>query len=242
MKKIYLLLFCFYISQNAVAQVQQVFRIDAPITVQVQIKYPHLLFEPSNQSKAIDGKLPMIVFLHGAGERGINIELVKIHGPPKIVEQNTAFPFIVLSPQCPEGERWDAFQLGLLIDQIAQKYPVDKERIYLTGLSMGGFGTWDTAIQHPDKFAAIAPICGGSIIHAFQAEKTKHIPTWVFHGALDSVVPISNSAQIVKASKKAGSSIKFTVYSEAGHDSWTETYNNPELYEWFLSHSLKSRK
>ncbi len=237
--KILLFIYIFLIgfAPDADAQEQQVLKIEKLVQAEIKIKYTHLLFLPSNQSKAIDGKLPMIVFLHGAGERGTDIELVKTHGPPKMVEQDKNFPFIVLSPQCPKGERWNALQLNLLIDQIIDNYPVDTNRIYLTGLSMGGFGTWDTAIEYPKKFAAIAPICGGSIIHAFQVDKVKHIPTWVFHGALDEVVPISNSSKIVRAAKKLDANIKFTVYAEAGHDSWTATYNNPDLYKWFLSHS-----
>jgi len=224
--------------QTAAAQTQKAMKIDKVVKLKLEIEYPFLLFTPNNKSEAMDGKLPMIVFLHGAGERGTDIDLVKVHGPPKIVENDKDFPFIVLSPQCPKGDRWNPLQLNLLIDNIIKNYPVDKNRIYLTGLSMGGFGTWDLAIAYPDKFAAIAPICGGSIIHAFQVEKIKNIPTWVFHGALDNVVPISNSAKIVQAAKAARNDMEFTVYPKAGHDSWTETYNNQALYEWFLTHSL----
>ncbi len=233
-----LIITIFFTFQTASAQVQKAMKIDKPVKLKVEITYPFLLFTPNNKSEAVDGKLPMIVFLHGAGERGTNIELIKTHGPPKIVESDKDFPFIVLSPQCPKGDRWNPFQLNLLIDNIIKNHPVDKNRIYLTGLSMGGFGTWDTAIEYPDTFAAIAPICGGSIIHAFQVEKIKHIPTWVFHGALDNVVPIGNSAKIVEAAKAVRNDMAFTVYAKAGHDSWTETYNNKELYEWFLTHSL----
>ena len=110
-------------------------------------------------------------------------------------------------------------------------------RIYLTGLSMGGYGTWSLAIAYPGRFAAIAPVCGGS--EPFFAGRIKDIPAWIFHGAKDSVVPVSKSEEMVNALKKHGSNVKFTVYPEAKHDSWTATYNNPELYEWFLKQTLQ---
>ncbi len=210
------------------------------VKIKVQVEYDYLVFTPSNKSKAIDGKLPLLVFLHGAGERGDDLSLLSTtHGPPMLVEKDSDFPFIVLSPQCPEGDRWNALQVRLLVDHIVKKYPVDASRIYLTGLSMGGFGTWDTAIHHPNYFAAIAPICGGSIIHAFQAKRIKHIPTWAFHGAKDQVVPVDNTRRIVKALKEEKSDVKYTEYPEAGHNSWTETYNNPALYTWLLQQRLK---
>lgn len=201
----------------------------------LNIDYNYLLFTPTNTEQVVNGEFPLIIFLHGAGERGDDLSLVKKHGPPKIVEENPDFPFMVLSPQCPKGDRWDALQLGMLLDHIVATQPVDMKRIYLTGLSMGGFGTWDFAIKYPRRFAAIAPICGGSIIHAFQADKVRYIPAKVFHGAKDQVVPVENSRRIVAALEKLGAWIQYTEYPEAGHDSWTETYADPKLYEWFLS-------
>ncbi len=124
--------------------------------------------------------------------------------------------------------------LNDLLDKIIAEDRVDADRVYLTGLSMGGYGTWDWAIQSPDRFAAIAPICGGG--NPDKVRAIRSMPVWVFHGAKDPTVPIAESEKMVKALKKAGSNVKFTVYPEAGHDSWTETYNNPELYKWFLSH------
>ena len=205
----------------------------------IPAKYQYLLFVPENQAAARDGKLPMIIFLHGAGERGTDIEKVKVHGPPKLVESQKDFPFIVLSPQCPTGERWRPHQLAALIDEVISKYPVDTDRLYLTGLSMGGYGSWDLSQAYPDKFAAIAPICGGNDINSWMVDKIKHLPSWVFHGALDNVVPVGQSAMIVRALKAVEADVKFTVYPEAGHDSWTETYANPTLYEWFLKHEKK---
>jgi len=211
-------------------QIQQQKHFEAPITVTAKINY--LLFLPQgyDQSKQ---RWPLMLFLHGAGESGTNLAKVKVHGPPKIVESKTDFPFILVSPQSP-GFGWNPDTLNALLDDIVRHYRVDKHRIYLTGLSMGGFGTWALAAAHPEKFAAIAPICGGG--DPADARKLVGLPIWVFHGGKDQVVPIQRSRDMVDAVKAAGGNVKFTEYPEAGHDSWTETYNNPELYSWFLSH------
>jgi predicted peptidase len=176
---------------------------------------------------------PLILFLHGAGERGSDLEKVKTHGPPKLLEKED-FPFIVVSPQAPEGAGWMPDLLNALLDEVIERLPVDRDRIYLTGLSMGGFGTWRLAIEHPERFAAIAPICGGG--EAYRVCRLKNLPVWAFHGAKDNVVPLKAQEEMVEALKQCGGNVKFTVYPEAGHDSWTETYANPELYRWFLEH------
>ena len=149
-------------------------------------------------------------------------------------------------PQCPEDERWsDEVILGLL-DELISKYRVDTNRIYLTGLSMGGFGTWSLGTRHPERFAAIAPICGGGeVIDVLLSTKTKaealkSLGVWAFHGAKDPVVALAESERMVAALKRAGATdVRLTVYPEAGHDSWTATYEDPKLYEWFLSHRRK---
>ena len=205
-------------------------RFEREITIRVRLQY--LLYLPQEYEE--DGKeWPLLVFLHGAGEVGDNLELVKKHGPPKLIAQGKQFPFIVVSPQSPQ-RGWNPHAVAALVDEICTQYRVDRSRIYLTGLSMGGFGTWQTAALYPEKFAAIAPICGGG--DPRWAKTLKQIPTWVFHGAKDRVVPIAFSRRMVEALKAAGADVKFTVYPNAGHDAWTETYNNPKLYEWFLSH------
>lgn len=193
----------------------------------------YLLFLPKDYVEE-KKRWPLILFLHGAGERGDDLELIKRHGPPKIVEEQEDFPFILVSPQCPKDGWWSNDFLNALLDEVVTRYRVDKDRIYVTGLSMGGFGTWNLAIEYPDRFAAIASICGGG--NPLEACKLKHVPVWVFHGAKDNVVPIKKSEEMVNALRECGGNVKFTVYPEAGHDSWTETYNNPELYEWFLKH------
>ncbi len=197
----------------------------------------YLLYLPKGYHET-EQKWPLMLFLHGAGERGNDLELVKKHGPAKLVEQGKDFPFIIVSPQCPSGQWWTekTDTLMALLDDIESKYAVDTSRVYLTGLSMGGFGTWTLACRHPERFAAIAPICGGG--DWYLADRLKDVPVWAFHGAKDTVVPIALSETMVQAVERAGGSAKLTVYPEANHDSWTATYDNPELYEWLLSHRL----
>lgn len=208
------------------------------ITKTLSCKY--LLFLPEGYRQK-NQRWPLILFLHGAGERGNDLELVKKHGPPKIVEQRKDFPFIVVSPQCPGGSWWtDEIEvLTNLLDEVVARHQVDKTRIYLTGLSMGGYGTWSLAAAHPECFAAIAPICGGG--KRFMAGNLKNVPVWAFHGAKDNVVPVKESEEMVQAIKAAGGDAKLTVYPDAGHDSWTATYNNQELYDWFLAHRKNSQ-
>lgn len=209
------------------------------ISIDLKLDYKYLLVYPKTRSEG--QRLPLIIFLHGSGERGDSVELVKVHGPWYFASGNDDFPFIILAPQCREGETWDPYKLDLFLDKIITRYPIDTNRIYLTGLSRGGFGTWDWAFYRPDRFAAIAPICGASNYHVLNANKLKDIPAWVFHGALDDVIPVEFSTNLVKRIKSLGGDIRFTVYPYAGHDSWTETYMNPELYNWFLSHQKPDR-
>jgi predicted peptidase len=204
----------------------------------------YLLFLPAGYDTNSTQRWPLILFLHGAGERGDHIWDVAKHGPPKVDTQNTNFPFIVVSPQCPAGSIWSDDLLLALLDNIEAKYPVDLHRVYLTGLSMGGFGTWSLGLSHPERFAAIAPLCGGGdVIGPFlatgvQASALKTLPVWAFHGAKDPVVPVQESERMVGLLKRLGvHEVKLTIYPEAQHDCWTQTYNHPELFDWFLQHS-----
>lgn len=182
-------------------------------------------------------KLPLLIFLHGMGERGNDLNKVKFHGPPSFLDDKKDFPFICISPQCPDTIYWNEELLLPFYDEIIAKYPIDKNRIYITGLSMGGFGTWKSIIAKPDLFAAAVPICGGG--DPSKLESIKSLPIWVFHGAKDDVVPLIRSKEMVDGLKELGSDVKFTVYPEATHNSWTETYNNPELYDWLLQQKKK---
>lgn len=204
----------------------------------------YLLCLPDGYGADASQRWPLILFLHGAGERGDDIWQVAKHAPPKIDTTATNFPFIVVSPQCPPGENWSDEVLLALLDEIESQYAVDTQRVYLTGLSMGGFGTWSLGVSHPDRFAAIAPICGGGEFIKVYLAAERHqaaltsLGVWAFHGGKDPVVPLEESQRMVSYLRKLGvSEVKLTVYPEAEHDSWTQTYANPELFAWFLQHS-----
>ena len=178
--------------------------------------------------------MAVVLFLHGAGERGDDLELVKRHGPPMLVEAGRDFPFILVSPQCAADSWWSGDVLCALLDEVIEHHDVDEDRVYLTGLSMGGYGTWELATAQPDRFAAVAPVCGGG--HFMRAYRLAQLPVWVFHGAKDTIVPLEKSAEMVRALEACGGNVTFTVYPHAAHDCWTETYANAALYEWFLQH------
>lgn len=197
----------------------------------VKGKIHYLAFLPKSYSPRGD-KVPLIVFLHGSGERGADLEKVKTWGPPAIVEKDPDFPFMVVSPQVAEGEWWDSYQLKSMLDDVLKRYNVDPKRIYLTGISMGGYGAWDFAARYPDYFAAVAPICGGGIPRL--ATRLKNVPVWAFHGLKDDAVPESESARMVEALKAQGGNVKYTVLPEAGHvEAWVHAYGQAGLFEWF---------
>ena len=205
-------------------------------------RFDYLLYLPTDYASDKAKLWPLVLFLHGAGERGSDLQKVAVHGLPKKVRAGEKFPFILVSPQCPEGQVWDESALIGLLDRIQLQYRVDPKRVYVTGLSMGGYGTWGLAQRYPQRFAAVAPICGGGdrirALLPSQVQALKTLGVWAFHGAKDTVVPLSESERMVEAFKRNGvTDIQLTVYPEANHDSWTETYNNPKLYEWLLQHS-----
>lgn len=209
---------------------------DKPVPVMLR----YLLYLPKDYDQK--ESWPLVIFLHGAGERGDDLEKVKIHGPPKLIEAGQDFPAIVVSPQCAQGQWWTTqmLELSALIDDIEANYKVDKRRVYLTGLSMGGYGTWALAAYAPKRFAALVPICGGG--EPRRAMMLRSTPIWAFHGAKDAVVPLAQSEEMVDALKRSSGNVKLTVYPEAGHDSWTETYDNPELWKWLFEQQLPGKE
>ncbi len=223
---------------SAGVQVPQQF--ESEVTRHLRVQY--LLFLPLQYPARPRKRWPLILFLHGAGERGTDLSKVSIHGPPKLVQNQPDFPFVVVSPQCPNGQHWSNDLLLALLDDVVQRYRIDQHRLYLTGLSMGGYGAWRLALARPERFAALAPLCGGGeVLPIFLAsvERRRALRTlgiWAFHGAKDPVVPLSESERMVEALRKVGAQPKLTVYPESGHDCWTETYENPALYQWFLEH------
>ena len=223
---------------------QQVKSFNGKVTKILSTRY--LLYLPKDYEGRTRKRWPLILFLHGAGERGTDISRVAMHGPPKMVKQGKEFSFIIVSPQCPANRRWDDDLLLALLEEVAGNYKVDKSRVYLTGISMGGYGTWSLGLAHPEKFAAIAPICGGGdpvallLANPKKVDSIKTLGVWAFHGVKDSVVKLEESQRMVEALKKFGcKEVELTIYPEAQHDSWTETYNNPKLYDWFLAHQRK---
>ena len=220
---------------------QKEFRFHGRITRKIALR--SLLYLPKEYQPADGRRWPLLCFLHGAGERGADLALVAKHGPPKLAANKNEFPFILLSPQCPTGQIWDDAVLLALLDHVMAKFSIDTRRVCLTGLSMGGYGTWSLGLKHPGRFAAIAPVCGGGshadilLANPDQSRAMRTLGVWAFHGAKDTVVPPAESKVMVAALKRAGCrNVTLTLYPHTGHDAHTETYNNPKLYEWFLSH------
>lgn len=214
--------------------VQRAARLDT----QVKVEMDYQLYLPADYEK--QDAWPLVLFLHGSGERGSDLEKVKIHGPPKLVAAGKQFPFILVSPQCPDDQTWEPIKLLGLLDDLGRKYKVDADRVYVTGLSMGGSGAWRLAAYAPDRFAAIAPICGGG--EGGANKRLAHLPVWFFQGALDEGGSLDRTMRLVIGLKKNGGTPKLTIYPEGGHDVWTETYNNPELYTWLLAQKRTSKK
>lgn len=198
--------------------------------------YSYLRFLPEGYPG--EAAWPLLLFLHGVGERGDDLERVKAHGVPRVLEEGVDLPFVVVSPQCAPGRYWANGLLLPLLDEVAAGHRIDPDCVFVTGLSMGGYATWALAIEQPWRFAAVAPVCGGG--DPRRVGRLRRVPVWAFHGAKDPVVPAGASRRMVEALARCGGDARLTVYPEVGHDCWTETYARPELYEWFLAHRRRS--
>ncbi len=201
-----------------------------PVIIQAEGEY--LLYLPPGYDST-DAAWPLVLFLHGSGERGSDLSLVMRHGPPRRILEGGRFPFILVAPQCPAGEQWSVPQLSALLDHIEAHYRVDPDRIHLTGLSMGGFAVWNLAYAEPRRFASLAPVCGTGLVA--NAAAVRHIPVWLFHGEDDDLVPVGPTRRMEKALRELGADVRCTIYPGVGHDSWTATYANPGLYQWMLN-------
>ncbi len=190
---------------------------------------PYLLYAPETPAP-----VPLILFLHGSGERGSDLLHAGDEGLPEILA-NIPEAALVVVPQCPENTRWtdhlEAFET--ILDTVTAGYAVDPNRIYLTGLSLGGQGSWYLAARAPERFAALVPVCGRS--NPEEAARLKNLPVWAFHGAEDEVVPPSESEKMVRALEKVEADVKLTVYPGVGHNSWAKAYSEPELYRWLFT-------
>ncbi len=205
----------------------------------------YVLFVPLAYSPKVDKPYPLILFLHGAGETlGGQKQPVEVGFGPAIKKQEKTFPFFAIIPQA-QTRGWQAdgpnaaMALSIL-DEVQKGFSIDANRLYLTGLSMGGFGTWSLAAKYPERFAAIAPICGGSR-GDYPADKVKDVPCWCFHGGADNVVPPKLSRDIVKGIWAAGGHPNYTEYPGVGHNSWDRAYGTADLYDWFLGHQRKQK-
>ncbi len=209
-------------------------------TITKQLKLSYYLYFPPGYAPEGTEPWPLLFFLHGAGERGQDIKLVERHGLIRLVKEGREFPFIIAAPLCPENTTWDRNleSLDHLFQEIVQNHPVDQSRIYLTGLSMGGFGTWHWGAHQPRAFAALVPICGGTMPLLGFPDKVlllKDTPLWVFHGEDDQVVPLRHSQELVDVLREAHSSLRFTKYEGVGHSAWQRAYAEAELIPWLLN-------
>jgi pimeloyl-ACP methyl ester carboxylesterase len=195
-------------------------------------KTNYLLYLPDGYAKDTTKRWPLLLFLHGSGESGSDVEKVKANGPPKYINEGKQYPFIVVSPQA-ANFGWQTELLYQLLQDVKHQYRVDPNRVYLTGLSMGGFGSWDLAMKHPEEFAAVVPVCGGG--DTTEVWKLRFTPVWAFHGAKDNVVPLSAGEAMIRALKRYNSSARLTIYPETGHDSWVQAYTTDSLYNWLLN-------
>lgn len=197
--------------------------------------YGYLLHKPED----LKSKKPLIVFLHGSGERGTDLEKLKVHGPFKYIADNKLEAYI-LAPQCVENGNWEAESLYQLIQKIGKENNIDLNRVYLTGLSMGGWGVWDLALAHPDFFAALVPIASFvNLMQEDEACKLKDIPIRAFHGLQDDVVSLETVTEVYKKLKECNADIKLTVFEDANHDSWSKVYDHQEIYDWMLQQYKK---
>lgn len=202
--------------------------------------YKALVLVPVNTSEAMNGKLPAILFLHGIGESGNDLNRLRQNGFPRILEGDQQFPFIFIMPQCPSSTEWyytnadNVTAMRTFLDDILSRFPIDADRLSITGLSMGGIGSWYFAINMPSRFAALVPVSFRG--DGWSPAPAKDIPVWAFHGAKDGVIPLSKAQELVDQFRATGGNIKFDPYPNGGHDAstWTVTYNNPDVYDWML--------
>lgn len=200
--------------------------------------YPYQLFLPRGYGADATQRWPIVIFLHGSGERGTDIEAVKKNGPPKVIAQHAGAQFLLVSPQLElvEGNRWEVARLDALLADLRRKYRIDSSRIYLTGLSLGGYGTWAWAFKRPDLFAAIAPVAANSEDPSADPCTLKDMPIWAFHGDQDDVVDPLKGFAIVHAIDGCKGSVRprMTVYPQMTHGSWEPAYDDPALWRWLL--------
>ena len=208
---------------------------DDPRLVDGTLPYRMLLFLPKDYVASGPAQ-PLVVHLHGAGERGNDLAVVRRESLPRRIDEGFHLPAVVASPQCPPGHSWDSQQVMAVIDHLQREFNIDSRRIYLTGYSMGGYGVWKTAALNPEQFAAIVPICGGG--ETDWATQLSRIPVWAFHGQRDESVAVTETTKMIDAIELAGGTPQLTVYPEGRHNVWGDVYQDNTLFTWLLSHQL----
>ena len=220
-------------------------------------QFRYQVFVPATTATAPSAR-PLVLFLHGSGERGDDGLKPTLAGIGPWLNQNMdTFPALVVFPQVPEGEEWrgrNARMALAVLDAASKEFAADPQRIYLTGISMGGYGSWELALTRPSQFAAMVPICGalkapradrpGLMVdqvadaadpYQSAVSRLRDVPTWIFHGALDELVPTTDDRAIAAASRQLGAGFRYTEYPDVQHNAWDATYRNPAMWEWMLS-------
>lgn len=193
--------------------------------------FQYLIAFPPDYDQARKAPWTAVFFFHGSGERGINIEMVSRNGPPRRIEDGASYPAVVISPQC-SGRWWNAADLEGFIEEMVTTWNLSRADLRLTGLSMGGYAVWELAVRHPERYSRIVPICGAG--RPELAYRLKNLSVWAFHGALDETVPVSGTTDMVKALEAEGGRPRVTIYPDLAHDSWTRTYEDPEVEDWLF--------
>lgn len=221
---IYRLLFaCIFLSKNCYSQT----------TGKQKSKYEYLLYLPTDYAKG-NHTYPLLIYLHGGSQKGNDLSKLKTYGLPYLVEQGQHYPFIIASPQCPEGKYWSTDDwFDALYTELITKYRIDQRRIYVTGISMGGYGAWQVAVDYPDKFAAVIPLCGG-LNDSTQVCKINRIPVWTFHGTKDDIISIQETESLVRGLRQCKGKVKFTRLENEGH-SIAYLYERKNIYRWMLA-------
>ena len=190
----------------------------------------YFVYVPENYSSAT--KWPLLLFLHGAEERGADIKQVLTAGPPAYLARGKRLPMIVVSPQCHAGKAWSSQTLLALLDHLTAKYSLDTDRVFVSGYSLGAYGCWNLACAAPDRFAAIVPVAGGG--NAELASRLTKLPIWAFHGARDKTVPVEASQRMIEAIRDQGGAPQLTVYEDESHATANSAFFRDDLYAWLL--------
>jgi len=233
-KRIQVLILCILIGLSSVAAQQKGYRVELKPVLEMQ----YLLYLPDGYESDSKAEFPLLLFLHGGGSSGDDIEMLKRNGLAGKIEEGRSFPFMLLTPQNPHPRKfWNETALITLLDKIQKEYRVDPSRVWVAGLSRGAYGAWRMAIQYPERFAALVAVCGETPDH--YAKWLGDMPIWVFHGEEDRSISIKESDEMVAALKKNGNPVRYTKYPDTGHNAWDKAFSDPELYKWLLAQKIE---